>query len=104
MDNNDIDIDNMDSSKVIILFNEIITASKNRNTLSRGARTLSIDNESYDRVTNNLDNYSEIVQSGSGFSKWFYFNSSSEGIGFIIKSNNSWSWQKQSDDNIITIY
>lgn len=97
-------IDNIPSSEVIILFNKIIDDCKNKRTLSRGSRTLSIDNESFERVTNNVDSYCEIIQSGSGFSRWFYFNSSSEGIGFIIKSNNSWSWQKQSDDNIITIY
>lgn len=90
-------------SKIINFFNNIIiNQNKNKNKSCRYA-DISINNDSYLRVTNNVDNYCCTIQNSfrHGWSKWFYFNSSIDGIGFIINANESWSWQKKSDFEII---
>jgi hypothetical protein len=89
-------------SKIINFFNNIIL-NQNKNKLCRSATSISINNDSYLRVTNNIDNYCCAIQSGSGFSAWFYFNSSIDGIGFIINVDKYWKWQKISDNNIIKL-
>ena len=86
-------------SKIINFFNNIII-NQNKNKPCRSAN-ISINKESYLRVTNNVDNYCCTIQTGSGWSKWFYFNSSIDGIGFIVNANESWSWQKKSDFELI---
>jgi hypothetical protein len=97
------DIDNMDNSTVIFFFNNIVL-NQNKNKLSRSARKIYIDNESYLRVTNNINEYCQVLYTaGSGYSLWFYFNSSIDGIGFIIHSYKNWNWQKITDNSIIEV-
>jgi len=76
--------------KIINFFNNIIiNQNKNKNKLCRSAN-ISINNDSYLRVTKNVDNYCCANQTGSGWSIWFYFNSSIDGIGFIINVDKYW--------------
>jgi len=93
----------IDKNKIIMFFNNIII-NQNNNKLNRSARKIYIDKSSYIRVNNNKDNYCNVIDStGSGYSSWFYYNSFSDGLGFIINSSNKWSWQKLSNNNIIQI-
>jgi hypothetical protein len=81
-----------------IIINQIQNQNKNKSCRSAN---ISIIKESYLRVTNNVDNYCCTIQTESGWSNWFYFNSSIDGIGFIVNANESWSWQKKSDFELI---
>jgi hypothetical protein len=91
-----------DNSEIINFFNNIILKQNKNNKMCRSA-DISIDNDSYLRVTNNIDNYCCTIQNsfGHGYSKWFYFNSSIDGIGFIINVDKYWKWQKKSDFKLI---
>jgi len=96
-------INNINKNKIILFFNNIII-NQNKNKLCRSARKIYIDKNSYIRVNNNKNNYCNVIDStGSGYSSWFYYNSISDGLGFIINSGNKWNWQKLTNNNIIQV-
>lgn len=101
---NNADKDPINKNYIIHFFDKIIS-EQNKDKLNRSARKIYIDYNSYSRVTNNIGEYCQVLDStGSGNSIWYFYHSPKDGIGFIIiSSSKNWSWQKMMDNNLIQV-